>query len=347
MATFQPSFFDESDRLAALSKLNDPLETLNKYVNFELFRPTLMTVFKREECVRGAKPYDPVLMFKILILQRLYKLSDQQAEYQITDRMSFTRFLGLRIGERIPDYSTVWRFREALTEAGVMKRLFDDFGVHLASRGIITQDGIIVDATFVEVPKQRNTREDNQLIKNGKTPESWQAKPAKIAQKDVDARWTKKNDQSFFGYKDHVRTDAGSGVITDYKVTHAAVHDSQVLFDLVNEKDAGKKLWADSAYKSADTDAKLQEMNIENRIHEKGSSVHALDEQQKQHNLEKSKVRCLIEHVFGFMENTMNGPELEYIGIHRITTGIGLANLTYNLCRFVQLIRLNRVMAVA
>ena len=347
MDIYQPSFFDESERLAALSRLNDPLEALEKYVDFELFRPVLTSVFKREQGVRGAKPYDPVMMFKILILQRLYKLSDQQVEFQVTDRMSFTRFLGLRIGEAIPDYSTVWRFREALTEAGVVKQLFEEFGAHLAQRGVLSQEGMIVDASFVEVPRQRNTRDENALIKEGKVPEEWAGQPAKQAQKDVDARWTKKNEQTYFGYKDHVRTDAGSGVIVDYTVTDAAVHDSQVLWDLVGARDRGQKLWADSAYKSAQTDERLASLGIESHIHEKGTSVRALDDTQRRHNREKSKIRCLIEHVFGFMENSMNGPELEYIGIERITTGIGLANLTYNLCRFVQLIRLGRVPAIA
>jgi transposase, IS5 family len=347
MDIYQPSFFDESERLAALTKLKDPLEALAKYIDFELFREVLAMVFAREENQPGAKPYDPVLMFKILILQRLYKLSDPQAEFQITDRMSFTRFLGLRIGETIPDYSTIWRFREALTEAGVCKRLFDEFGAHLAARGVLSQEGVIVDASFVEVPRQRNSREENVLIKQGEVPEAWEDQPNKLAQKDVDARWTKKSQQNFYGYKDHVRTDAGSGVIVDYVVTHAAVHDSQVLRDLVTEKDRGLSLWADSAYKSAEIDAQLAQWGIENRIHEKGTSVRVLDETQKRHNREKSKIRCLIEHVFGFMENSMNGPELEYIGKARIATGIGLANLTYNLCRFVQLIRLGRVPAMA
>ena len=347
MDIYQPSFLDESERMAALSKLNDPLEALNKYIDFEFFRPVLASVFEREEGVRGAKPYDPLLMFKILILQRLYKLSDPQAEFQITDRMSFTRFLGLRIGEAIPDYSTVWRFREALSEAGVVKQLFDEFGSHLAERGVLSKEGMIVDASFVEVPKQRNSREENALIKNGDVPAAWADQPEKRAQKDVDARCTKKNELSFYGYKDHVRSDAGSGVIVDYTVTDAAVHDSQVLWDLVTEKDRGQGLWADSAYKSADIDPRLANLGIENHIHEKGTSVRALDEIQKRHNRDKSKIRCLIEHVFGFMENSMNGPELEYIGKARITTGIGLANLTYKLCRFGQLIRLERVATTA
>lgn len=347
MDAYQPSFFDESERLAALTKLNDPLFALDKYVDFELFRPTLDGVFKRSPNAPGSKPYDVVLMFKILILQRLYKLSDQQAEFQITDRMSFTRFLGLRIGETIPDYSTLWRFREALTTAGVIKRLFEEFTTHLASRGVLPREGVIVDASFVEVPRQRNSRQENALIKQGEVPEAWTGQPRKLAQKDLDARWSKKGGQSFYGYKNHALCDASSSLIADYVVTDAAVHDSQPLRELIGEKDRGRKLWADSAYKSAELDAQLERWGIENHIHEKGTCVRELDETQRRHNREKSKIRCLVEHVFGFMENTMNGPELEYIGLPRIATGIGLANLTYNLCRFVQLVRLGRVPAAA
>jgi len=261
--------------------------------------------------------------------------------------MSFTRFLGLRIGQTIPDYSTVWRFREALTEAGAAKRLFAHFGEHLAARGVLPQAGIIVDASFVEVPRQRNSREENALIKQGQSPVEWEKQPRKCAQKDIDARWTKKNFQTFFGYKDHVRTDADTGLIADYTVTDAAVHDSQAFDELVGPADRGRTLWADSAYASAETDRKLQRWGIENRIHEKGTAVHPLDCTQLRHNREKSKIRCLIEHVFGFMENSMHGPELEYIGRERIATGIGLANLAYNCSRFVQLSRLGRVPAAA
>lgn len=345
MCIYQPSFFDESERLAALSKLNDPLEILAKHVDFELFRPVLKGIFAREENTAGAKPYDVVFMFKILILQRLYKLSDQQAEYQITDRMSFTRFLGLRIGEAIPDYSTVWRFREALTEANAVKPLFEHFGAHLAAKGLLPQEGMIVDASFVEVPRQRNTREENAQIKNNQTPEAWENQPKKLSQKDTDARWTKKNEQTHYGYKNHVRNDADTNLIADYTVTPASTHDSQGLDELVGPGDRGRELWADSAYASEQTEAKLKRWGVKSHIHEKGTRAAALDKVQLRHNREKSKIRCLIEHAFGFIQNTMNGPELEYIGLERIKTGIGLTNLTYNLCRFVQLVRLNRVPA--
>jgi IS5 family transposase len=101
MRIYQRSFFDESERLTALSQLRDPLEELSRYIDFELFRPELAAVFARStESVAGRKPYDVVLMFKILILQRLFNLSDEQTEYQITDRLSFTLFLGLRLAAR-------------------------------------------------------------------------------------------------------------------------------------------------------------------------------------------------------------------------------------------------------
>lgn len=346
MSIYQPSFFDESERLAALSKLRDPLEQLARYIDFEQFRKQLDEVFDREEKqATGRRPYDTVLMFKILILQRLYNLSDEQAEFQITDRLSFTRFLGLKLGSKIPDFSTVWRFREALSGAGAVKGLFDCFTRQLEQNGVIGKNGMIVDASFVEVPRQRNSREENKLIKEGTVPPKWKDDPDKLSHKDVDARWTKKNNETFYGYKDHVRTDAGTVLITDYVVTDAAVHDSQVLDQLVGKDDRGKTLWADSAYKSAKTDLMLKGWKIDNQIHEKAARSRPLTKEQKAHNRQKSKIRCLVEHVFGHIETSMQGPELAYIGLKRITSAVGLANLAYNMCRFTQLIRLGRVAA--
>lgn len=345
MTTYQPSFFDEAERLAALTALKDPLVELRQHIDFELFRPKLNEVFKPKVSGVGRKPYDVILMFKILILQRLYNLSDPQAEFQITDRHSFSRFLDLKMSSSIPDFSTVWRFREALTEAGVVTELFASFTDVLAQKGVITKTGTIVDASFVEVPRQRNSREENAMVKNGEVPEEWKDQPHKLSQKDVDARWTKKNEEKYFGYKNHVKADAESVIITDYEVTDAAVHDSQLLPDLIGPQNKGENLFADSAYKSAETDKKLAEWGVINWIHEKGARNRPLNELQIAMNRLKSKVRCCIEHVFGFVENSMNGPELEYIGLARIKTGVGLSNLTYNLQRYVQLIRLNRVPA--
>lgn len=348
MDTFQPSFFDEAERLAILTRLKDPLLDLNRHIDFELFRPELAQVFTPEKTTAvGRKPYDILFMFKILILQRLYNLSDEQVEFQINDRVSFQRFLGLNLGSKVPDFSTVWRFREALTKAKAIKRLFDLFTAKLEKQGLITKTGTIVDASFVEVPRQRNTREENAIVKEGKIPEEWKSQPHKLSQKDVDARWTKKNDETMFGYKNHIRADAESVIITDYTVSDASVHDSQPLPELIGEANRNENLFADSAYKSAETDSTLEELGVNNFIHEKGVRNRPLSDLRKGLNRLKSKVRCRIEHIFGCIENSMGGPELEYIGIDRIKTGVGLGNLAYNLLRYVQLMKLRLAPAAA
>lgn len=109
----------------------------------------------------------------------------------------------------------------------------------MRAKGYIAQEGSIVDASFVEVPRQRNSCEDNKKIKAGELPEGWDdpAKKNMVAHKDKDARWTKKNNQSYYGYKDHVKIDSKSKLITNYKVTDASVHDSQTLKDLLDEMD--------------------------------------------------------------------------------------------------------------
>ena len=345
MKDYQPSIFDESERLEAISKLNDPLETLGEHIDFEIFRGQLEEILGKEEVKGpGGRPrLDAVMMFKALVLQRLYNLSDPQLEFQITDRLSFSRFLGLRLGGKIPDFTTVWRFREALGEGEGERKLFELFNARLDAQGVFAREGSIIDATIVEVPRQRNSRKENELIKNGKEPSAWRDQPRKLSQKDVDARWTKKNQINFYGYKDHIKTDTGTVLITDYRVTPANVHDSGPGRELVGPADKDKSLHADSAYKSAEFDLRLEELGVINQIHEKGTRATKLSEEQKAHNRQKSRIRALVEHVFGFMENSMNEIYLRCIGLKRVTCCIGLANLTYNLCRYSQLVRLGRV----
>jgi len=176
----------------------------------------------------GPKPYDPLLMFKILILQRYYNLSDEQIEYQILDRLSFCRFLGISINDRVPDEKTVWDFRDRLLSKGLDKELFELFGSLLEKHGLIAHEGKIIDASFVEAPRQRNSREDNKTIKEGQTPEKWAGTP-KERQKDTDAQWTKKNNENHYGYKNHAKVDNKHKFIDSYTTTDASVHDSQAL----------------------------------------------------------------------------------------------------------------------
>ena len=328
----QISMFAEETQLERLSKLGDSLEKL-KIIDFEAFRPLLENALRKErKSNAGRPPFDVVMMFKILVLQRLFNLSDDQTEYQITDRMSFQRFIGLSLGERVPDAKTIWLFRDTLAQNGIIRDIFAMFNNILATKGIITHTGTIVDATFVDAPRQRNSREETDRIKNGETPKEWEENPNKLAQKDTDARWTKKNDETHYGYKDHVKVDADSKIITDYATTSANVHDSNKFTDFLTEED--KVVYADSAYVGKEIPD-----HVENRVCEKGYRGKPLTVEQKENNRKKSKTRCRIEHVFGFMTGSMHGITLRSIGIGRAEFNIGLTNLVYNICRYTILKR--------
>lgn len=331
-------FFDQDFRLTKLSKLGDPLEKLSKGIDFEIFRNILEEKLHKEpKGVGGRRPYDYVLMFKILILQRYYNLSDDQVEYQINDRMSFMRFLNLTISDDIPDSKTVWNFREQMVDLDLVDLIFSLFVKELERLNLIVNEGKIVDASFIEVPKQRNKKEENQQIKNGETPDSFNENPHKKAQKDVDAKWTKKNNETFFGYKNHIKIDSKTKIITKFKVTDASVHDSQVLDNLLDEKDKDQDLHADSAYTGAKQEEIISKNEMKNMVHEKGVRANPLTEEQKLSNKEKSRTRARVEHIFGFMEMSMNSMYLYCIGFKRTNATIGLMNLTYNMFRKIQL----------
>jgi IS5 family transposase len=350
----QPGFFDIEKRTSKLTLMGDPLVGLNAQINWEAFRGDLSRIHvKTRKSNAGAKPIDVVLMFKILILQQLHNLSDQKIEYQIRDRLSFMRFLGLQLEDRVPDEKTVWLFRERLKELKLVDILFARFHEQLAAQGYIARAGQMIDATFVEVPRQRNSKEENATIKAGDVPEEWQKDSkeakAKLAQKDVDARWTKKNKETYFGYKNHINADEKNKLIQSFAVTDAAVHDSQVFEELLDHQtDAeGKKrdVFADSAYRSAEKETALKNANIASQIHEKGVRGTPLSEEQKASNRIKSKTRVRVEHVFG-SQAQMGGHIVRTIGKLRAEVKIGLMNLTYNMRRLGQLIKRDSVMVV-
>jgi IS5 family transposase len=322
-----------------ISQKGDPLEKLNEIVPWEkLFLTPVSRAFAKTHKGPGGRPrYDYVLMMKILVLQRAYNISDDDMEYQLLDRFSFRRFLGLNIVDDIPDATTIWLFRETLIKVGMVEKLFKRFNDFLEEHGVLMKTGSIVDASFVDVPRQRNTRDENKMIKEGKVPDDWN--DAKREQKDTDARWMEKNGEKHFGYKNHIKADAGSKIITRYAVTTANVHDSQAFDQLLEKSDKGKPMHGDSAYKSAAIERKLMRRKIIGKIHEKGYRNTPLTNKQLSANQKKSKVRARIEHIFGFIENSMDGGMIRSIGSLRAKGLIGLMNLTYNLFRFMQLSR--------
>jgi IS5 family transposase len=187
----QPGFFDQDERLGALSSAGDPLERLSAAVDFELFRAELDGALGRSDRSKGGRPpYDPVLMFKVLVLQTLYTLSDDQTEYQLRDRLSFMRFVGLALHEPVPDAKTIWLFREQLTRAGAIERLFQRFDGALRDKGMLAMGGQIIDATIVQARAARLTAEEKATVRRGEIPAEW--KPGRRAQIDRDGRWTLK-----------------------------------------------------------------------------------------------------------------------------------------------------------
>lgn len=340
----QNSLFDLENRYASLSKTGDPLERLNAVIDWEIFRPILLRIdAKVRKSTAGRKPTCRILMFKMLILQRLHGLSDERLQYQVTDRLSFMRFLGVELAGNVPDARTVWAFREALKEHQLADALFGRLNLALAELGIELKSGQIIDATFVPVPIQRNGRENNALIKAGAVPIEWgqdTAKPAKLAHKDTDARWTKKGGQNHYGYKNHINIDKDTKLIASHASTDASVHDSQVLDTVLRDVTVGgKKVWADSAYRSEEQEQSLKDSQHESQINERAYRSKPLSEAQEISNKAKSRVRARVEHVFGHMENSMGGILLRTIGGARAKVGVTLMNLAYNLSRVEMLIR--------
>ena len=265
--------FDTEFAKQDLSNLGNPLEKIIKVLDFEIFRDTLENglLNKNRKNNAGAKRYDVVMLFKILILQRFYGLGDKQVEYQIIDRTSFKTFLGLSSGDKVPDSKTVWLFREELTKAGLVEKIFNQFKEYLASKELIFNEGKIIDASF----------------------------------------------------------------------TTAEVHDSQILDKILDkEEDGGQPLYADSAYVGEKQEEIITAKKMSNEVCQKGFRNKPLSADEKKKNRMKSKVRSRVEHVFGFMEQSMHGLFLRSIGIKRATGIIGLINLTYNICRYEQIIRL-------
>ncbi|MFK7851785.1 MAG: IS5 family transposase, partial [Akkermansiaceae bacterium] len=219
--------------------------------------------------------------------------------------------------------------------AGGIVRLFEHFDGHLAALGFHGKEGIIVDASFVEVPRQRNSRKENQTVKEGGIPEEWNGNPSKLRQKDTDARWAKKNNETHYGYKNHIKCDAKTKLIRRYRASQANLHDSQCFEELLEEGD--HTVWADSAYRSKESLRMLRGKKLKARLCAKGTKAKALTPGQKRENRKKSRTRARVEHIFGHQVYLMKADCIRTIGIMRATMQIGLGNLVYNFVRLAEI----------
>lgn len=331
------NLFEEALTIEALSAMGNPLEQLASLVDFEMFRPELEDILVKKDCksTAGRPQFDVVLMFKVIFLQRYYGLGDKQIQYQIIDRTSFRQFLGMHTIDDVPDEKTVWKVKNTLSKAGTFDALFDKFRSYLDSKGLSFNEGKIIDASFVEAPRQHNTREENGQIKSGNGKQLWADNPHKKCHKDTDARWTKKRDETHYGYKLHAKADKKTKLIEKYVTTDASVHDSNVIKPLVEETDRHQPLYLDAGYESRDD--VVRECGMTPVICEKGHRNHPLTDEQKRNNRRKSRSRCRVEHIFGFIKGSMNGSFVRSIGIIRAKAATALTCLVYNIFRFVQI----------
>ena len=351
----QPGFFDGEDRLKALSAAGDPLERLAQVVDFELFRQDLETTLARSDRSKGGRPpYDPVLMFKVLVLQTLYTLSDDQTEYQLCDRWSFMRFVGLALHDRVPDAKTIWLYREQLARAGAVERLFARFDAMLRAGGWLAMGGQIVDATVIEARRPRLTQAEKETIKGGGTPADWT--PARRAQIDRDGRWTIKRGRQrevppgrgyqrqpeiavpMFGYKNHVGIDRAHGLLRRYTVTHAAAYDGGQLGAVLDRDNTASAVWADTAYRSQANLDLLERRGLRPQFQRKKPRGRKMPPHIARGNAVRARVRARVEHVFAVQKCRL-GLVVRTVGLVRARAKIGLANLAYNFTRLAWLHR--------
>ena len=348
----QRSLFGLSEQLEKLSKHGDPLEVLEATVDFEYFRGWLVEGLGYGDGTKGGRPpFDPVSMFKALILQTQHNLSDARMEFMIRDRLSWMRFLGFDLGGPTPDENTIRHFRNRLTETGTLKRVMKAFDWQLRKKGYIPMAGQIVDASLVPAPKQRNTEGEREAIKAGKTAqEIWPDEPNKAAQKDVNARWTLKIGGKVrhkpdgtplpmiavpvFGYKSHISIDRRFGFIREAAVTSASAADGRQLRHLVTTENTSSEVWADSAYRSQKNEKWLASKMLTSRIHRRKPAGKPMQEATARANAKKSAIRARIEHVFAHQKNRF-GLFIRTIGLARAEAKLTLANLAYNFDRLV------------
>lgn len=316
----QPSGqFDFADSfLGNNQKLNQRLDKVNRLVDWKPFEMRLNRIYSSP----NGRPSHPVLLlFKCLLLQAWYNLSDYALEEVLDDRLSFRRFVDLSVSEKAPDHSVFSRFRDQLIQHGIHGQLFNELDRQLEDRGLILKKGTLVDATVIEAaPKKPNQNEDGTA---GKSP------------LDPEADWTKKGGKYMFGYKAHVGVDQGSELIRRIAMTPAHVHDGEMLGQVVS----GDELWAfaDKAYDSAKNHQILQEKSVENGILMKGTTKRKLSAVEKICNRILSKLRCPVERIFGTLKRSYRYSRARYLGLKKNSLQLTMMSMAYNFRRMERL----------
>lgn len=298
---------------AALEELDD----INELINWQRIEFLLSDIHKK---ARGEKAWPPLMMFKALLLQSWYGLSDPSLEKQMARDLLFRRFADLSISEPVPDHSTFWRFRNLLEKKGLLEIALNEVNDQLAEKGLLVRTGevSIIDASVIEASQCRPKKD-----KQGNNTQ------------DPEAAYNVKNGsdgkrKTTYGFKVHANVDE-DGFIKTYAYTAGNIHDSQVFSELLTGQEKG--VYADSAYRSQAHDGLLSLNGIRNHILERAYRNKPLTEAQKKSNRLCSGVRCTVERVFGVLKLHYGMSKARYLGLDRNKARFGLMSLAHNLKR--------------
>jgi IS5 family transposase len=282
------------------SRTDKLLHNIDNYVNWDSLESICMRMYK--DTNRGRPSLPIVFGLKCLILQYLYNLSDPALEDVLIDRLSFQRFLGISFDTEIPDFTTIWRFRERLIKAGLLKKIFKNVLKHLDKRNVILRKGTLVDATLVQAARKKN--------KNDRSNDESDRSP----QQDLDATGTQKGGKQYYGYKGHIGVDEGSNIIRRVRFTTASVHDSRELENLLCGDE--RSVFADKAYANDTTKRTMRKSNIYCSILDKGRRGRPkLSAKQKKANKYKSRVRNAVERPFAHFKQHMGYRTVRYVNL--------------------------------
>jgi IS5 family transposase len=329
------SLFAGQEREAKLDKLGDTLSALRQHVDFTALAAEIDRAAQRPARERGGRPPFPTeLMVRVLLIQQLFNLSDEQMEFQLLDRLSFQRFVGLRDSSQIPDRTTIWVFKERLIAADASETIFAAVNQQLSQRGYIARGGQMIDASIVPVPRQHVKSDEKELIQEQATPACWPA--AKRRQKDIEAKWTKKHGKSYFGYKLSASVDKRYKLIRRMVVSTASENDTLHFEAVLDPDNTGRDVWADKGYVDQERETRLNSQGWRMQIQRKAQKNRPLSTCQQGRNHRIAKTRARVEHVFGALEQ-QGGKVLRCIGLARVNLQMNWKVACYNLRRLCTL----------
>jgi|TARA_B100000315_G_C14487013_1_gene545659 IS5 family transposase len=268
------------------------LRKIENLLNFAEVIEKFSIIDKTKKGLGGRPRREVLMMTKILFVQYLYNLSDPELEDQLNDRLSFQRFVGLNMNSKVPDYTTIWRFRDALINHNLLDGLFELVINECDTKGLIIKRGTMVDSTIIKSVNRPLSKEKRKDLEENPS-----------SQIDTDATSTKKRNKNYFGYKGHIGVDQGSKLIRKKTFTTASSHDITEMSNLVTGDE--ESVWGDKAYSKKGDKQKARSSGIYYGVLDKGKRNHPLGDKQKKRNKQKSKVRTAVEHPFLYIKERL------------------------------------------